>query len=376
MQKSNRGSRFEFRKSVINNLPHQIIGFLLLLLLGAACNLPSAAQPEFSSTKVVLDAQGTDIGQQMTQVALSTQVAYNVQATIVAQQVAQLTMVANAPTISAPTQNEPTPITPATEMPTIPPPATATPPPPPTDVPTPTEIPATPTPDMESMMDSAKILLFEDVAGVFLERYIKDALDGMGLDYVDVKDAVGDFKAQLLSGTDWDLIISGVEARSGVKGEFFDYLNDQLNKETAVILEIWNLDDIASGRISTIFARCGIKFESDWWDPPRESRSVWWLVPEHPVFHEPNEGVSLAHYSIQWNGDAGDFIKKIPGSDATLLAGNLAWEKDSHGTLATCLDGLFIIQTHSSHDYHKEDMMRLWQNYIYYTLKNHFLATQ
>jgi len=360
----------------MKNRAQQIIGFLLILLLGAACNLPSATQPEFSGTKVVLDAQGTDIAQQMTQVALSTQVAYNVQATIVAQQVAQLTELANAPTLSAPTVSAPTPNATSTEPPTVPPPATPTPLPPPTDAPTPTEIPPTPTPDMEALMDSAKILLFEDVAGIFLERYIEEALDGMGLTYVDVKDAVGDFKAQLLSGTDWDLIISGVEARSGVKGEFFDYLNDQLNKDTAVILEIWNLDDIASGKISKIFARCGIKFQRDWWDPPSDSRSVWWLVPEHPVFHEPNEGVSLAHYSIQWNGDAGDFIKKIPGSDATLLAGNLAWEKESHGTVATCLDGLFIIQTHSSHDYYKEDMMRLWQNYIYYTLKNHFLATQ
>jgi hypothetical protein len=71
-------------------------------------------------------------------------------------------------------------------------------------------------------MDSAEILLFEDVVGGYMERYIKMALDNMGLSDVDVKDVVGDFKPQLLSGSDWVLINTGVDARSGVRGEFFD----------------------------------------------------------------------------------------------------------------------------------------------------------
>jgi hypothetical protein len=86
--------------------------------------------------------------------------------------------------------------------------------------------------------------------------------------------------------------------------------------------------------------------------------------------------MSLAHYSIHWVDDVGDFIKTIPAGNATLLAGNLAWEKSTHGTLATCIDGRFIIQTHSSHDYHKEDVIPLWQNYIYYALKNRFELQQ
>jgi len=205
-----------------------------------------------------------------------------------------------------------------------------------------------------------------------LIRYIKAALDGMGIPYVDVKDAVGDFKGQLLSGTDWDLIISGVEARSGVQGEFFSYLNDQVNRGSAVILEVWNLDDIGGAKATTLLTNCGVKFQKDWWNPPDGSRSIWWLVPEHPIFHEPNDGVLLSHYNLEWFGDAGDFLKKLPGSDATILAGNLAWEKDNHGTIAICKDGRFIIQTHSTHDYHQEDIMRLWQNYIYNSLKAHY----
>jgi hypothetical protein len=137
---------------------------------------------------------------------------------------------------------------------------------------------------------------------------------------------------------------------------------------------VWNLDDIGGDRASTLLTTCGVKFQKDWFNPPDGSRSIWWLVPEHPVFHVPNDGVTLAHYNLEWYGDAGDFIKKIPGSEATILAGNLAWEKDNHGTIAICKDGRFIIQTHSTHDYHKEDIMRLWQNYIYNGLKAHFAA--
>ncbi|MCK4725123.1 MAG: hypothetical protein KAT29_04950, partial [Anaerolineales bacterium] len=92
-------------------------------------------------------------------------------------------------------------------------------------------------------------------------------------------------------------------------------------------------DNIAGGKISPLLTPCGVKFQADWWDPPSESRSIWWLVPEHPIFHEPNDGMSLAHYSIHWVDDVGDFIKTIPAGDATLLAGHLAWEKSSHGTL-------------------------------------------
>jgi hypothetical protein len=39
------------------------------------------------------------------------------------------------------------------------------------------------------------------------------------------------------------------------------------------------------------------------------------------------------------------------------------------------MDGRVILQTFSSHDYPTNDMVALWQNYIVYTLTNHFLAT-
>ncbi len=346
-----------------------IVGiFTMILLTTAACSQNPGAENGFAGTQAALDLQSKQIAQKIVEDTNATQIALGVQGTVIAQQAAELTAVAQEG------QSQPTDL--QTPAPTLPPPPTNTPPPPPTETDLPTDIPPTPTPDFEAWMDSANILLFEDVTAIYLERYIRQALDTMGLPYVDVKDGVGDFKAQLLSGTDWDLIITGVEARSGVRGEFFDYLNDAINNGSSVILEIWTLDDIAGGKISPLLTRCGVKFQADWWDPPSESRSIWWLVPDHPIFHEPNDGMSLAHYSIQWVDDVGDFIKTVPAGDATLLAGNLAWEKSSHGTLATCIDGRFIIQTHSSHDYHKEDVIPLWQNYIYYALKNRFELQQ
>jgi hypothetical protein len=44
------------------------------------------------------------------------------------------------------------------------------------------------------------------------------------------------------------------------------------------------------------------------------------------------------------------------------------------GVLASCFQGRVLIQTFCNHDYHEGDIVPLWQNYIHYTLKNHFLA--
>ncbi len=246
-----------------------------------------------------------------------------------------------------------------TETPVPPPTATAAPP---------------PTPDLAGLMQEADILLFEDIAGAFLNRYVKQALDNGGYRYTDLKDRVGDLKTELLSGKDWDLIIVAVEARSAVQGEFFDYINTHLTDGAGVIIEIWNLDKIGGGRASQILSRCGVAVQSDWNDPP--SRSVMWLAPDHPIFHQPNEGVSLVNYSPYWVGDAGDLLRTTSGSDAIMLGGTIASEKNRYGTLVSCMDGRLIIQTHSTHDYRAEQMVPVWENYIDYTLRSRFEALQ
>lgn len=341
----------------------------LLILLSAGCNLPAGSSQPFDATKAALDVQATIQAQQAQKDTLATsessaatQIAQEVQATLVSQQSTQIAKQAEQEA-----EDEPAPTD-------IPPTPTNTPTPDPTQPDAPTDIPPTPTPDIDAMVKSAKILLFEDMAGEYEVRYIKNALDIMGLSYTDVGDASGDFKTQLLSGTDWDLIIVSNEARSNIQGEFFVYLNDHLSNGTAEIIEVWALDEIASGKISNILTRCGVKFQKDWTDP--ENPSLWYLVPEHPVFHEPNEGMSLTRYVDYWDWDDGDLIELTPGSEATLLVGSIATEKTSYGTVASCLDGRLIIQTHCTHNYRQDDMVRLWQNYIYNTLKSHFLTTE
>jgi len=366
------------------------IGLLFVIAVSLACNAP-ADEGILKDTQIALNVQATHIALQenqaetqsaedaqaaeqqsaqdleATQTAqVATQIAANVQATINAQVATDAARVTETP---LPTD---TPLPTNTPEPTSTnPPPTA---PPPTEAP-PTNPPPTDTPiSMDQMMKDADILLFENVTKIPLTRYIKQALDNLGLsrNYVDTKDAIGNFKAQLLSGIDWDLVIVGVEARSAIQGEFFDYFNEQVNDGTALVLEIWNLDDVAGAKATAFLTNCGITVQGDWYDPPQSARSIWWLYGEHPVFHEPNEGMSLVNYNPYWSGDAGDLLKTIPGSDAILLAGTYAQEKNSHGVLATCHNDRVIIQTYSSHDYKQDDVVRLWENYIYNALRARF----
>jgi hypothetical protein len=202
---------------------------------------------------------------------------------------------------------------------------------------------------------------------------VRDALDDMGVKYTDVGDAVGNFKAEILSGKKWDLVIAAAEARKGFQGELFDYVADAANDDIAVILETWYLDYMAAGPISRMTGECGMGFQKNWMNPDRDSRSIVWLGPQHPLFHYPNEGFSLVHYSPYWEGDAGDMMRVKTSGKGELVAGLYNTEKSRYGTLAVCYEGRVIIQTFSTHDYRRSDMTDLWQNMVYYTLKNHFI---
>jgi hypothetical protein len=321
-----------------------LIALLLVTAVSLACNAPADSSQSLQETQMALNVQGTQLALQAT----------------------------------AQSENNAQPVAP-TQVPEVQ--DTAAPPPPPTEVPpspVPTDVPPEPTEtqttDIDALIKDSKILLFENVVKIPLPRYIKQALDNMGLshNYVDVRDATGNFKAELLSGTDWDLILVGVEARSSIEGEFFQYFGEQVNKGTAMVIELWDLDEIYGANAKAFMTNCGVELQSDWYDPPQTSRSIWWLYGEHPVFHEPNEGISLVNYSTYWNGDAGDLIRTTSGGNATLLAGIYAQEKNRYGVLAICHDDRVIVQTFSSHDYHQNDVVRLWENYIYNTLRAHF----
>ena len=237
-----------------------------------------------------------------------------------------------------------------------------------------TEETAPPAEDFETFKDNAKILLFEDMVNFpQVRRYVKDALDNMGLDYKDDGSAKGWLKSDLLGGN-WDLVIIALEVRSNVSGEYFTYINQALDNGSAVILEIWYMDAISRGELSKTLSRCGVEFEKDYLNKTGTANDyLQWPLPGksgHPILNEPNSGIRYTNVSMFWEGDLGDFIK-VSGKkdDAELILGTIATEKNSHGTLAVCDDGKFIIQTFSTHDYAMEESVALWENYIYNTLK-------
>ncbi|MEW6718422.1 MAG: hypothetical protein AB1345_13095 [Chloroflexota bacterium] len=348
--------------------------FLIVLGLISGCTLTASKEISLQQTQDALILQATINAQQATinaqntqQVELAqgggqptvdvvgTQIAQAAAATMAAH---QLTQTASAPTATLTLTPTPTQTTEA-----IPAPTNTT--PPQTDM------------DFNQWLQSTSILLFEDMAGDFTTgRYIKQALDAMGLRYVDVKDALGLFKDQLLSGgpggRGWDLAISGKELRTAISGEFYVYLNDLLNQGSSVIIEDWDLDSIWAGTVSTILSRCGVAFQSDWFDEPLNEQLLWPIEGTHPIHHQPNEGVSLRNPSGYWLGDLGDLLKLNPGSSATPLWGLNATTYDSSLTAVSCLDGRLIIQTYSTHSYGRDRILLMWQNYVYNTLKARF----
>jgi len=282
--------------------------------------------PAFDSTKAALELQATAMSLQLTQAALNSQ-----------------------------PQATPQPPVP---QPAIPPPSVAT------------EIQPTPTQDVDTQIKSAKILVYENTDERGIGMWIQDALDGMGLKYTQTGSYSGHFMEYLNSGIKYDLIIVGAEDKDKISGEFWDVINTRLARDkAALIAEIWYLQREANGPIAKILGGCGVRYRKAY----DIADSIYWWDPTHPIFNEPNTVLPLLHYSRYWASGAGDEIVLGGSGDATMLAG-LASKRSDEGVLATCYQGRVIIQTFSDHDYHQEDIIPLWQNYIHYTLKNHFAA--
>lgn len=173
----------------------------------------------------------------------------------------------------------------------------------------------------------------------------------------------------LNSGTIYDLIIVGAEDKDKISGEFWDVINTRLQRDkAALIVEIWYLDREAAGPISQIMGKCGIRYQKDY----DLADSIYWWAPTHPIFNEPNTVLPLLHYSRFWAGQTGDQIRLGGSGDAILLAGLQASPQNQEAVLAVCYEGRVIFQTFSDHDYRQEDIIPLWENYIYNTLKAHF----
>ncbi len=301
----------------------------LLFVLSCSISVGGTAptsQPAFDPTKAALELQATQMAMQLTQAALS------------------------AP--------QPQPTQPP--LPTQPPAQVA-----------PTDIPPTATPDLTARMKSAKILVYENTDERNIGLWIKEALDNLGLTYTHTGSYSGHFMEYLNSGTIYDLIIVGAEDKDIISGEFWDVINTRLTRDkAALIVEIWYLDREANGPISKVMGQCGIRYSRDY----DLAESIYWWVPTHPIFNEPNTVLPLIHYSRFWAAQTGDKIRLGSGGDAILLAGTQVNSSSDGGVLAVCMQGRMIFQTFSDHDYHEEDVVPLWENYIYNTLKARFAA--
>lgn len=312
------------------------IMIVTLIVLAWACNMPGTGgtqAPPFDPTKAALEFQATLTSQNMTAQSRATEPAAGAEAI-------------------------PSPVPPTS--------------PPPTEViatATEQEIVPTATEDLAERMKSARILVYEDTP--YIGMWIKDTLQGMGLKHTFVGDAMGTFMENLNSGIEWDLIIVGAESHDYVSGDFFDVITERVVQDnTALIVEMWYLDLVSAGRIKPLTTKCGVELQKSY-DAPS---SIYWLDSGSPVFNEPNTAIPLIHYDQYWNWQSGDYLRLMPGSDATLLAGMYQNRDSDYGVIASCFEGRVILQTFCNHDYHAEDIQLLWENYIYNTLKSRFVA--
>jgi hypothetical protein len=254
----------------------------------------------------------------------------------------------------------------------------------PTLTPTNTNTPLPPPPtelDIQALIDSSEILIYEDMIGY--PQYgavVAKALKSIGGHHVYVGDAIGTLMNELNSGTDWDLIIIASEARGAVSGDYWDVIQSQVDDGAALVAEMWFLDSISAGKISPLLYECGVEFQADWQRAPDANPldfDMYWSVPDSPVFNTPNTVTRFAASLLDpvWDGDVGDLMKLRSGSDATILASHASGQDQSmYGLITSCLDGRMILQTFDTHDYPTDPMLALWQNYIIYTLTNHFLT--
>lgn len=231
------------------------------------------------------------------------------------------------------------------------------------------------TEELLEKMKSANILLFEDMANRSnTTRYVKDTLDSMGLPYKDDGGAIGLLKKDLLNGAPddqpWDLIIIALENKTGVVGEYFDYINDALEQGSSLILEIWYLDQSYFGTARPLFDQCGVEFETDL---PSLKSPMYILDSKNPIMNEPNSDIDFAKIGGAGQKDSkGDLVKKAESGDATMLVGIIAGDTDENATVSVCMNDRFILQTFHSHLLPYIIARNLWENYIFNALRARF----
>jgi hypothetical protein len=356
------------KRQVIGILLYAIILLLLIALVGCTL-LSEGTSDEDDSLK-------------------ETQIALAVQQTRLAEQELEATQSAEIESQAPPSSvEEPTPDIAATQSAM----ETAAAVPPVVDTP---EEPAAPTPtlqsqpsteDLRTMMKSASVLVYEDMANDPSEYfYVQRTLDYMGLNYKWDGSAKGSFKTDLLGGSPgggpWDLVIVAVEYRTGIQGEFFEYLGDVLNQGTSIIMEAWHLDEISAGTVSNILGRCGVQVYEYFPKTGTANDVVVWPISgasSHPILSDPNSGLSFTKARTKWvpSGDLGDLMALTGSGDAQLLMATDATKRDRDAVLSTCMNGQLTLMTFSSHSFTYDVVSPLWENMITNALRVRLLGT-
>lgn len=314
---------------------------VVVCLILASCSFPPGSDTAMESTRIALAIQQTSLAMDQTRVAQSASEQDNEEVSVQPTYTPYPTYTSQAPQV--------------TEAPVV------------------TEEPE-PVMSFDDWLNNVDILLYDDLYGFGEMPVIENALDGMSLgsNIKNVGGAMGDFLSNLNSAIQWDLIIVASEARGAISGEYFDVLADHIDRGVATIIEIWYIDDIASGRIQPVMQRCGISYQRDWQrniNADLNEYLIYLLEPTDPLFSQPNTmSMLIPSASYMWTGDVGDMVELNAGSDAVLMAGVQPKEYSSYGMITECLDGRMIWQTFCTHDYKTDDMINMWQNYIYNSL--------
>ena len=309
-----------------------VVFMVLLLLLISACSSSGGS---------------TDIQQ--------TQVAIWVEQTVIARDIAALTQAANQPQLP---QQFPSPIVNSPGAP-----------------PTIESSSSSNLSNFDDWLANSKILLYEDVAGTGdRTRWIADALDDLGLSYFDSVDQIGLFQSKLSSNDEWDLIIYARENRNNDSGNLFAEIFDEYdNAGSSVIIEHWNLDDVAnfSSALTAKMSRCGFTITADWYDSTGSGDLLLYAHnTQNPIHNQPNSSIRLTSFNtVRWTGELGDFLRVVPGGEGQILYGASENNPSSKGTVIACFDNRFILQTHATHQYERDRMIYLWENYIYNALE-------
>jgi hypothetical protein len=230
-------------------------------------------------------------------------------------------------------------------------------------------------PPFEEWITNSEILLYEQITGdTDRARWIKLALDGMGLDFTDTEKSNRKFFDEITDEKVWDLVIYSREDEEITGNNYFTEVISEFYDGASVIMEHWNLDSpmITNFDLELFYEDTGITKIQDLYGDP--NKIMYSYNDNHPIHNIPNEGIEL--YSLNPDElqrrpgkDMGDLLYVDEDGPCVVLYGINQSVEESRGIILTCYDNRFIFQNYPTHQFQKLIMVHLWENYIYNALR-------